>query len=171
MPDEPNTSTPDGNEPSGVTSAAGDEFKPITSQEELNAALKPRLERERSKFADYKDLKAKADKFDELDAASKSELEKANDRATAAEAEAATIPAKVAEALRGHLVSLGVVDKDDEVLLTASDPDALLAQVKRLSDRAADRKKNGNVVPKEGSTPTTAPDDERAAVRELFGAN
>ena len=158
----------DGNN-GGSTSTANDEFKPITSQADLDALIAARLERERGKYADYKDLKAKASRLDEIEAANKSELEKANDRATRAEQEAASLPAKVAEALRTHLVGLGVVAKEDEVLLTAADPDSLLAQVKRLSERASDRKKQSNHVSKEGTNTTAAPSEERALVRELFG--
>lgn len=33
------------------------EFKPITTQEEFDAAISSRLERERGKYADYEDLK------------------------------------------------------------------------------------------------------------------
>lgn len=164
-----NASTQDGNQTSDNTSGAGDSFTPITSQEDLNRTIADRISRERSKFADYADLKAKAERLDELEAANKSEIEKATDRVTKAEAEVAAIPAKVADALRAHLVALGVVHKDDEVLLTASDPDALLAQVKRLGERTSDRKKNGNHVPREGTTPTPAKDDEmRAFTRNLF---
>lgn len=54
-------------------------FEPITSQEQLNALLGDRLARERAKYADYDELKAKATKFDESEAASKSELEKATE--------------------------------------------------------------------------------------------
>lgn len=43
------------------------EFKPINTQEELDAVLRARLERERSKFADYDELKAKnADMMEEI---------------------------------------------------------------------------------------------------------
>lgn len=116
-----------------------------------------------------KENKTAADKLAELEAANKSEIEKANDRATKAEAEVASLPAKVAEALRTHLVALGVVDKDDEVLLTAGDPDALLAQVKRLGERTTNRRKNGNHVPREGTTtPPAGSDEMREFTRNLF---
>lgn len=36
------------------------DFTPITSQEEFDAAIKERLRREREKYADYDDLKAKS---------------------------------------------------------------------------------------------------------------
>lgn len=68
-------------------------FDPITSQEDFEARLKDRLDRERSKFADYDDLQAKAEKFDEIEAANKSELEKAEERAANAEARAAELEA------------------------------------------------------------------------------
>ena len=49
------------------------EFEPITSQEQLDGILKGRLAREReqaaAKYADYDELKAKAAKFDEAEAA------------------------------------------------------------------------------------------------------
>ncbi|MET0490366.1 MAG: hypothetical protein ABW143_09040 [Acidimicrobiales bacterium] len=70
------------------------EFTPITSQEELDRAIGKRLERERAKFADYEDAKAKAAKYDEAELAGKSEVEKANARAEAAEAKAAAIEAQ-----------------------------------------------------------------------------
>jgi hypothetical protein len=63
----------------------GDAFTPITSQDELDRVLSKRLERERSKFADYSDLQAKAKRLDEIEEASKSELDKATARAEAAE--------------------------------------------------------------------------------------
>lgn len=75
---------PEGGNTSGVTPAA-DDFKAITSQEELNAALKERLDRERAKFKDYGDLKAKAEKFDEIEAASKSEQERSAEALSTAE--------------------------------------------------------------------------------------
>ena len=57
------------------------DFQPITSQEQLDGILKSRLARERekvaSKYADYDDLKAKAAKFDEAEAAQMSDLEMA----------------------------------------------------------------------------------------------
>lgn len=46
------------------------------SQAELDAIVEQRLSRERKKFADYDDLKSKAEKYDELEAEQKSELER-----------------------------------------------------------------------------------------------
>lgn len=65
----------------------GQEFQAITSQADLDKVIGERLSRERSKFADYDALKAKAAKFDEADQASKSELQKATEALAAAEKE------------------------------------------------------------------------------------
>lgn len=61
-----------------------DEPKPYT-QAELDRMFQDRVARERQKFADYDDLKAKAEKFDKLEADSQTELEKAQQRAEKAE--------------------------------------------------------------------------------------
>lgn len=53
------------------------DFTPPTSQEELDRIIGSRLTREREKFADYGDLKAKAKRLEEIEAASASDLEKA----------------------------------------------------------------------------------------------
>lgn len=156
----------DGNE-GGPTSTATDEFKPITSQDELNEALKDRVARERQKFSDYKDLKAKASRLDELEQANQSELEKASNKATEAEAERDDARA---ESLRLRVaVEHGIGLEDADLFLTGRDEETLRAQAKRLTDREADRKKQGNHVPKEGQQSAPADGDNHAAVRALFG--
>ena len=57
------------------------------TQAELDAIVKERLRRERERHADYDELKAKAAKFDEAEEASKSELQKATERADALQKE------------------------------------------------------------------------------------
>lgn len=115
-----------------------------------------------------------AKRLDELEQASKSDLEKANDRAAKAEAEVGTIPAKVADALRVHLVALHEISKDDaELFLTATDPELLVKQVNGLIGRAGAAteaaRKNGNRVPREGTNPSAGEDDEmREFARSVF---
>lgn len=53
-----------------------DSFTPPASQEELDRLIGSRLAKERSKFSDYEDLKAKAAEFDKAQEAAKSEQEK-----------------------------------------------------------------------------------------------
>lgn len=164
-----------GGNTSGETPAA-DEFKPITSQQELNDALKDRLTRERAKYKDYNDIKAKAAKLDEIEQANLSELEKANGRVTSAESER---DAAKAEALRLRTaVTHGISLEDADLFLTGTDEETLTAQAKRLSGRAAElanaeaeRKKKNPIVSKEGTstkTGTTTEEDDRQFARSFF---
>ena len=64
------------------------------TQAEVDAIVSDRLKRERSKHAEYADydaLKEKAEKYDAMEAANKSELEKSIERATALQAELDTL--------------------------------------------------------------------------------
>ena len=70
------------------TQSVANEQKTFT-QEEVNSIVADRLNRDRQKYADYETLKEKASKFDELQEANKSELEKANERANKLEEELA----------------------------------------------------------------------------------
>lgn len=112
-----------------------------------------------------------AKELESLKESGKSEAQKALDRATKAEAEVAQIPSKVSAGLRDSLVSLGVVSEDDKVLLTASDPETLIAQVRRLTDRKSDKKAtDGNRAPLVGRTSgKTAEDPLLAVTRSVFG--
>lgn len=57
------------------------------TQAELDEILKARLGKERAKYADYETLQQKASKFDEMEEASKTELQKATERAESLEKE------------------------------------------------------------------------------------
>lgn len=57
------------------------------TQDEVNAIVGKRVAEEKGKYSDYEDLKAKAAKYDEAEEASKSELQKAMERANNLEAE------------------------------------------------------------------------------------
>lgn len=59
--------------------AQASSFTPPSSQEELDRIIGERLARERAKFDDYDDLKAKAQKFDEVEAQNKTEAERLAD--------------------------------------------------------------------------------------------
>ena len=65
----------------------GDGFKPVTSQADLDRIIGERVARERGKYADYDEIKAKAAKFDEAQAASLSEIERERQAREAAESE------------------------------------------------------------------------------------
>lgn len=53
------------------------------TESEVNKMMEARIGKERAKFADYDELKAKASRFDEIEDANKSELQKATERADA----------------------------------------------------------------------------------------
>lgn len=61
------------------------------TQEELNTIINDRLSREKAKYADYEDIKAKAAKFDEQEEANKSELQKALDKAASLQTQLDTL--------------------------------------------------------------------------------
>ncbi len=105
--------TPEGQQP-----PEGDSFQAITSQEDLDKIVGQRLTRERAKFADYDDLKAKASKFDEAETANKSELQKAIDRAEKAEkraekAELSGLRAEVARTKNVPMASITGTTKEE----------------------------------------------------------
>lgn len=161
------TSTQDGNQTSDSTSGAGDEFKPITSQSEFDDRIKDRIKRAESKFSDYDEIKAKAARFDEIDAANKSELEKAEEARAAAEA---ARDEAVADGLRFRIAAKhGISDEDADLFLTGRDEQTLTAQAERLAAREADRKKQGNRVSGEGTGSTSTEDPKRAFLRGLRG--
>ncbi len=124
--------------------------------------------REQEKRA--KDNADAAKRLGEIQDAQKSETEKVADRIAKAEAEVASVPAKVAAALRSYLVALHEIDPGDaELLETVTEPDLLLKHVARLAaGRESDRKKKTNVVPREGQASSAADTEERAFARELF---
>lgn len=151
----------DGGDKSGYT--------PPATQQDLDKIIAERVKRVQAKFADYGDLQAKAARLTEIEQANLTETEKAAQRISAAEAEVAQVPAKVAGALRDSLIALGVIPEARKVLLTASDPESLIAQVKAIQELDGDRKKTGAHVPGEGTHTTTVEGADREAVRSLFG--
>lgn len=87
------------------------------TQEQLDAIINDRLQRERGKYADYDALKAAKAELDTLKAGQLSETEKITKRATDAEAKAQAAEAKVKElSTRGEIErqarKLGIVDDD-----------------------------------------------------------
>lgn len=124
--------------------------------------------REQEKRA--KENAAAAKELAEIREAQKSESEKVADRIAKAEAEVASVPSKVSEALREHLVQLHEIDKDDaDLFLTASDPELLIKQVTRLLGQS-DKRKQTHRVPTEGkTTPKPGDDPMREYTRSVFG--
>jgi len=135
MTDSPTPEAPEGG---GGEKPTGDQ---TFTQSDVDRIVKERVQRERAKFADYDDLKAKAE------------------GAKTAEEQIADLQREIAatkhEALKRRVQAKhGISDEDAELFLTGSDEESLMAQAKRLADRESERKKNGNRVPREGTTPS-----------------
>lgn len=103
---------PDGGSGDGGSSdvdKADGQFKAITSQEDFDKAVQRRIARAEArvekKYEGFDDIKAKAGKFDELDAANGSEIEKLTRRAEKAERERDDFKLKVSSAERKELIS------------------------------------------------------------------
>jgi hypothetical protein len=124
-------------EPTGENTSGGDgggNWTPPANQEEFNRIIGERIARERSKYADYADLKTKAERLAELESAGKSEIEKANERAQAAETAAQAHAAELAKAKAALKYKLSDEDLD---LLGSGTAEEIDARAKRLSERLA----------------------------------
>lgn len=109
------------------------DFTPPASQADLDAIIKERVARERKKFEDYDDLKAKASRLDQIEEANKSEVEKAIARAEQAETRAVQAESRL---LRLEIASTHGISKEDaDLFLTATDEDGLTKQAKALAER------------------------------------
>jgi len=130
------------------------------TQADVDKAVRERLAREKAKYADYEELKAKAEGAKTLEQRF-AELEQKN---AAAEA----------RALRSDIAARhGISAEDRDLFLTGTDEETLTAQATRLAAREADRKKQGNVAPKEGSTSNSGSADAETKefLSRLTGAN
>lgn len=73
----------DTNQGSATESTEGTQVERTFTQDEVNKIVSSRLKDVQSKYTDYDELKAKASKLDELEEASKTELQKVTERANA----------------------------------------------------------------------------------------
>lgn len=125
-------------------------FVPPKSQEELDALIGSRVARAKSS---YKEVEEKAAKYDEQQEANKSELQKAIDRAEAAEAKVATLKEKEEAASLRSLVA-----KELEIpaeLLRGEDEDSIRAHAELIKEALGSS--GGLVVGSDGKKPSTRP--------------
>jgi len=114
-----------------------------------------------------KDNKTAADELATIKESQKTEAEKATERLASAERKVAEAEARV---LRRDVAIEYKLTKGDAAImdtLTGED-DAMRALAVRLGGQAADEKKHGNHVPREGATSTTVEGEAVETVRELF---
>lgn len=151
------------------TAAASDEVsdgsdgngKTFTQADLDEVTAKVRREERRKaseRFADYDDLKTKA-----------GEKQTVEERLAAMEKRATD--AEVGRLRSDIAAEHGISKEDRDLFLTGADEDTLTAQAKRLAARESERKKQGNYVPNIGKNPKPSENDERAAVRGLFGSH
>lgn len=94
---------PEANE--NATQGAPAEEKTFT-QAQMDAIIGDRLARERAKYADYSELKQKAEAYDQAEELSKSELQKATERAERAEAQLADMRSRAeAERMKAEIAA------------------------------------------------------------------
>lgn len=82
-PNKEGLTMPDNNGSAAGAAGSGEGGVKTFTQEEVNAMIGKRVNEINSKYADYESLKEKAGKYDEIQESSKTELQKANDRADA----------------------------------------------------------------------------------------
>lgn len=97
------------------------------SQAELDRIIQDRLARQKEQFKGYDELKEKASKFDELEAANATELEKASARAEAAEKRATEIEAESKETRIRSAIIAEAAKPDRKVV----DPEAVVTLLDR----------------------------------------
>jgi len=158
---------PDGAREDGETPQRGEGFRPIESQGELDRIVADRLARERRKYADYDELRARAARLDELEAAGRTELERAVARAEAAEARAAELERREqAEAWRREVSAATGVDAR---LLTGSTREEMEAFAATYLEINPPRPPEAaGVVPSEGGA-QAAPAAQGDWLRERLG--
>lgn len=134
----------------------GDAFRAPSSQEELDRIIQKRLDRERSRFADYDDLKVRADRASTLEAANADlaskvasfEAREARDALVRRVADETGVDAEIIANLRG--------DTEEDLTALAS----------KLRDRL---KQSAPLVPGQEKFPGSAPRDElREFTNTLF---
>ena len=110
-----------------------------------------------------------AQRLADIEDAQKSEAQKAADRIKELEAAAS---AAQRDALRFKVASkYGIGDEDADLFLTGSDEETLTRQATRLAGRADESKKQGNRVPREGTSSPSTSSDAAGLARDLFGGN
>lgn len=147
------------------------EFEPITSQEQLDGILKGRLARERekvtAKFADYDELKAKAAKFDEAEAAQMSDLEKAKKEVE--ELKAAAAKRDEADRVRDLRAKVSKATGVPAELISGADEESMTAFAKSVAEFA--RKPSAPALKESGKSASAKPEDNgfREIARMLAG--
>lgn len=136
------------------------------TQEQVNAIVGDRVKQERSKYLDYESLKEKAAKFDAAEEASKTELQKATEKADALQKELDALKAE--GAVRQIREEVATANGVPASLLSGTTKEDCEAQAKALLEFAG---KSGYPQVKDGGTPKNVPSgkETRDQFAEWFG--
>lgn len=153
------TPTPEGAEPEGGN------WKAPATQEELDSIIEKRLARERAKFANYDELAGKAAEFDKAQEASKTEVQRAIERAEKAEAALASVQSS---SLRAEVALAKGLTPTQAKRLVGSTREELEADADELI-KDLGKKPDGPRAPQQKTKQTEPKDDpEREFARKLF---
>lgn len=144
------------------------EYTPPATQEDLNRIIAERVARERTKYADYEDLKGKAAKYAELEESQKSELQKQSERAAAAEKRLAELEQQ--QQLAGWRADVAKAKGVPAEVLRGSSKEELEAHADELKPLLEAQKRQAARVPNPGSTPNQNTDrqEDRAFAHSLL---
>lgn len=135
------------------------------TQKELDSIVAERLKRERSKYEGFDEIKAKAAKFDELEEASKTELQKATERAEKLQSELDSIKKMQSlKEMREKVAQEAGVPLNSMSLITGETEDICKEQAKTIMSML-----NPGAypqVPDKGEVHNVG----KASTRDLFGA-
>ena len=124
------------------------------TQDDLDKAVSERVNREKAKlakFADYDDLKAKAEQFDQLTAAQKTAEQRAADDLAKAQKAAADA---LAEAVRYKAAGKAGIDpeSDDFALIGSGDEETVMTRAARLGALLASERELAQLKEQQGRT-------------------
>lgn len=104
------------------------------TQDELNAIVADRLAREKAKYEGFEEIKAKAEKYDSLEEANKSELQKASEKVASLEAKLASM--EKSEEIRTIRDKVSAESGVPVNLLTADTEEACIEQANAIKEYA-----------------------------------
>lgn len=142
----------------------GDDYKEVDafSQTEVDDIVKNRLDRERSKFGDYDELKEKAGKVDTINAEWETKLKEANDKATDLEKQVGAAKLETDKVKIMHEFKL---PDDMAEFVTGDDADSMRAKAEKLSKGVKPGGPDLDKKPK----PNEKTGDSKAIAGKLFG--
>ena len=145
-----------------ATQGAPAEPERTFTQAEMDAIIGERLKRDRAKYADYDELKAKAAKYDEAEEASKSELQKAVEERDALKARLEKLEA---DAKRAEEVAKAAAEHGVDAALLARMSGDVEENAKFLEKQMANVSKYGSVPDGGEQQPPTITRDAIEAIK------